>query len=455
MVSRRDFLSMAAAVAAPEKSPPNIVFLLADDQRWDAMGCAGNRIIQTPNVDRLAARGVRFENNFCTTAICNASRASIFSGLHEKCHRTNIIRQDFTADQYSRTYPALLRKNGYRTGFIGKYGVGAISQVVRKDAFDYTTGNPGPERQGLTRQMGEQALDFLSGCSRKQPFCLSVSFRAPHARDPDPRQYLYEESSAPLYENVTIPVPKTAAPRYFDMMPPFIQKSESRTRWGWRFDTPEKYQQMVKGYYRLITEIDAAVGRIVDGLAKSGFADNTVVIYTSDNGYFLAEHGLADKWYLFEESIRTPLVYFDPRLPARARGKVRGEDTLNIDLAPTILSLAGVKPPVAMQGRDLAPLINGRRVPWRRDWFYSHGYPHPKIPKSEGIRNGRWTYIRWVESEPLLEQLFHIEVDPLEEQSLAGDPAYGRQLNAMQKRWQQWNAALEAWRPDRDWQDPT
>ncbi|MBI3281165.1 MAG: sulfatase-like hydrolase/transferase, partial [Acidobacteria bacterium] len=124
MVSRRDFLSMAAAVAAPEKSPPNIVFLLADDQRWDAMGCAGNRIIQTPNVDRLAARGVRFENNFCTTAICNASRASIFSGLHEKCHRTNIIRQDFTADQYSRTYPALLRKNGYRTGFIGKYGVG-------------------------------------------------------------------------------------------------------------------------------------------------------------------------------------------------------------------------------------------------------------------------------------------------------------------------------------------
>ena len=174
----------------------------------------------------------------------------------------------------------------------------------------------------LTQIMGEQSIEFLRGCSDDQPFCLSVSFKAPHVQDGDPRQFIYDPVYKDLYKDAVIPVPKTADPRYFESFPEFFRNdNEARRRWEIRFSTPEKYQESVKGYYRLITGVDVVTGRIRDELERLGLADNTVVMLLGDNGFYLGEHGIAGKWYGHEESIRVPLVIYDPRLPEDRRGQ--------------------------------------------------------------------------------------------------------------------------------------
>ena len=176
-----------------------------------------------------------------------------------------------------------------------------------------------------------------------------------------------------LYQDVTVPVPKTATEAHFKRLPPFIANdaNEGRNRWKWRFDTPERYQEYMKNYYRLATEVDAVCGRVVAELKAQGVLDRTLVIFTTDNGYFHAEHGLADKWYPYEESIRTPLIVRDPRMPAAKRGTTNDDFTLNADLAPTIVAAAGQAAPARMQGRDLAPLYLAATKPaWRTDCYY-------------------------------------------------------------------------------------
>jgi arylsulfatase A-like enzyme len=403
-MTRRDFLCTAACSASAAYPQtvrrPNIVFLLTDDQRWDSLGCAGNKIIQTPNIDAVAKDGVQFRNMFVTTAICAVSRASIFTGQYERTHGISDFATPFTPAQFSRTYPALLRAAGYRTGFIGKWGVG---NVMPKDEFDYFRGFPGQGnyvvRDGgvekhLTNVMADQAIEFLNAGPANQPFCLSISFKAPHAQDEAMRQYLFDPALRELYRDVTIPVSETATDEYFRELPQSLRDSEGHRRWGWRFATPTAYQDAVKGYYRLITGVDRAVGQIRRALEESGKADNTMIVYTSDNGYFLGERGLADKWFMFEESIRVPLVVYDPRIPSRERGAARTEMALNIDLAPTLLDCAGIAAPASMQGRSLLPLIHGEsNTPWREEWYYSHLFEHPQIPKSEGVGTSEWKYV--------------------------------------------------------------
>lgn len=461
--SRRRFLLGAAGApavlraAAGKAARPNIVFLLTDDQRWDALGCMGNPVIRTPNVDRLAAQGVVFERNFVTTSICMTSRASIFTGLYARCHGIHDFATPLKPVDFERSYPALLREAGYRTGFIGKYGVG---NAMPADRFDYWRGFPGQgryfEREGgehLTSTIGRQAVEFIRGSRPERPFCLSVSFKAPHAQDPDPRQYLYDPALETLYSDVKVPVPKTAAPEYFERQPEFLRASEGRNRWGWRFDSPERYQEMVKGYYRLITGVDMAVGRILEALAEAGCAENTVIIFTSDNGYFLGERGMADKWLAYEESIRTPLVVYDPRRPGG--GRRRREMSLNIDLAPTMLELAGLRAPAGMQGRSLVPLLGAGGPEWRREWFYEHHFEYKgRIPRSEGIRTERWKYIRYIDAQPVREEVYDLRSDPLEERNLAGEAQMAGQVAALRERRRAWTEALGRWRRDAAWRDP-
>jgi arylsulfatase A-like enzyme len=465
--TRRRFLANAAAAALPAAAQsskrPNILFLLADDQRWDALGCMGNRIIRTPVIDRLAAEGVTFYNNFCATAICMTSRASIFTGQHEQTHGISSFQQPLTPDAFARAYPALLRKSGYRTGFIGKFGLGGDLPAA---AFDYFQGFSGQGKYiqfqngktaHLTDVMGGQALEFFEWCSAEQPFCLSVSFKAPHVQDEgkDPAgRFVYAPRFENLYREDVIPPPKTAQPRYYDAMPPFVQTSEGHRRWQMEMSTPEDYQKSVKGYYRLITGIDEVVGRMLDSLRARGLLANTVVIYTSDNGFFLGERELSGKWLMHEESIRTPLIIRDPRLPAGLQGKRRGEMTLNIDLAPTMVRMAGIDAPQSMQGRDLAPLLRRPSSSWRREFYYSHLLETKIIPKSEGIRNERWKYIRYIDSEPLYEELYDLRQDPHEEENLARAGQHAAALKAMRDRWKLWRTALESWRAEAGWRDP-
>ena len=209
----------------------------------------------------------------------------------------------------------------------------------------------------------------------------------------------------------------------------------------------------MKSYYRLITEVDAVVGRIREQLRAVHADDNTVIVYTGDNGFYLSEHGLAGKWFMHEESIRTPLVVYDPRLPGALRGKRRDEMTLNIDIAPTLLSLAGAPAP-QMQGRDLVPLLHGAPAGWRTEWFYEHLYDFDWIPKTEGVRTESAKYTRYINTEPLFEEFFDLTSDPLEERNLAHEGVDEEQLSAMRNRWRIWREAVQAWRPGEPWRDP-
>jgi arylsulfatase A-like enzyme len=425
----------SAASDSRGSSRPNIVFILTDDQRYDSLGCMGNKIIQTPNIDRLAKEGVLFRNHFVTTPICCVSRASIMAGQYERRHHVGDFSTPLKPDQWNETYPALMRAAGYHTGFIGKFGIGNAAYIAAKtNDFDFYRGLPGqggewfidpkdPAAKHATAKFGDQALEFLDGCSKDKPFCLSISFNAPHARDGKPREFQPDPRDESLYANAHIPVPETASDKYFKRLPPFVQRSEARRRWQKRFATPEMYQNTMRDYYRLITGIDREVGRIMERLSERGLAANTVVIFTSDNGWFAGEHGLAGKWFMYDESLHVPLIIYDPRSPAAQRGRKVGAMTLNIDFAPTLLGFAGIDVPTGMQGRSLEPFLHGKSDPnWRKEFFCEHHFGPKILPPSEGIRTEGWTYFRWLAPNPELEEIYDLRADPFEETNLLKDP---------------------------------
>jgi arylsulfatase A-like enzyme len=439
------FVNAAAAQETPRR--PNIIVLLADDLRADVLGCYGDRLAQTPHLDALAKRGVRFRNFFVTTSICAVSRASIFTGQYARRHKINDFATSLTPQQFAQSYTGLLKAAGYRLGFIGKYGVG--NKMPEQTQFDYWRGFPGQGKYfdagtplHMNRRMGDQAIEFLKGCDKKTPFCLSLSFKCPHAQDGAPREFPPDPQDEKLFVGVTFPIPKTAAEKYFLALPEAAQKSEGRKRWARRFDTPQKHQEIVRDYYRLVTGMDREIGRIVAMLQELGLAENTVIVFSADNGFFFGERGMADKWFMYEESIRVPAIIFDPRLPGRRNG-VAEQLTLNIDLAPTVLDCAGLKVPEAMQGKSLLPLLKGENPDWRHDFFYEHHTLPARIPPSEGVRTTRWTYLRWVGMEPAVEELYDLASDPHQERNLADDPEQTRVLERLRQRWERLRVEVE------------
>lgn len=448
-------LLLGLAVSAAEKpARPNFVFLLVDDLRWNALGFMGDKIVQTPNLDRLAARGVVFDNCFVTTSICAVSRASFFTGQWMRRHGIADFATGLNGAAWDNTYPAQLRTAGFRTGFIGKWGVGNPKETAAKEqAFDYWRGLPGqagefiekddPTRTHKTARFGNVALEFLAGCEKGRPFCLSLSFNAVHARDGKPREFEPDPRDEKLYEDVTIPVPKLATDEAFKRLPESVQKSEGRKRWGWRFDSPGKTQGILRDYYRLITGMDREVGRIVAELAKRGLADNTVIIFTADNGFALGDRGMADKWFMYEEDIRVPAFIFDPRLPKSTQGTRSKAMILNVDFAPTMLELAGVPVPGVMQGRSLVPFLKGQPPKdWRTEFFYEHHSVAARIPQSEGVRTERWKYLRWIAETPVKEELYDLQADPLEERNLLNDPKHIALLAELRGKWERYGRDL-------------
>ncbi len=392
MISRYRFavllfvLGMALAMQslrpcfARDAKRPNIIMLLADDQRWDTLGCMGNKIIKTPNIDQLASQGIVFDNVFVTTSICMTNRACIFTGQYGSRHGIIDFRTNFTPQQLRDIYPGQLRQAGYYLGFIGKWGVGNPP----KNLFDYNKGWPGqyryfPEKDlsvHLTSHMGEQAIEFLDGVPDDRPFCLSFSFKAPHVQDGDPNKamkvftpairalyeqfpggFLHDPKLEPLYRDVVFPAPALSDPAFFAGLPGFFTPTESRIRWQWRFSTPAMYQRSMKAYYSLISGVDMVVGRIVNKLEEKGILGNTIILFHGDNGFYLGERGFAGKFYAHEVSLRVPLVVYDPRLPKTQKGTRRKQFALSIDLAPTILEMARIERPERMQGESLAPFF--------------------------------------------------------------------------------------------------
>lgn len=422
----------------PRDRRPNVLFLLTDDQRFDQMSCAGHPVLRTPNMDRLADRGVRFTEAFVTTSICAASRATFLTGLHEGSHRYTFGTPPLDRDL--PTYAGLLRTAGYRTGFVGKLGVrlearpGELFDWFRPMSPPYL-GRRGDARH-LTDRTADAAISFLAARAEDdRPFCLSVSFNAPHAEDSNQEQYVPPPDLASLYADADVPPPPLSEPEFFAGLPEFVRESLNRVRWFWRFDTEPKRIEMTKRYWRMITGVDRAIGRILEELDRQGIADDTVIVFAGDNGYFLGERGFAGKWTIHEPSIRIPLIVADPRLPAARRGVVDRHMVLNVDVAPTILAASGLPVPQGMQGRDLEPLLAGEAdVEWRNDMFYEHRFDHPQIPRSEGVRTLRWSYVRYYEQEPVYEELYDLEADPLQARNLADDPSAADVLAELRAR---------------------
>jgi arylsulfatase A-like enzyme len=425
--------------AAADTRPLNIVLLYADDWRFDTLGVAGNPIVRTPNLDRLAASGVRFTQAAVTTAICGVSRATLFTGQWMSRHGNPGFAMFKTP--WEDTFPGRLRANGYTVAHVGKWHNGPFPaehfDFGRSYMGEHWIKRPNEPRIHVTQQNEKDALEFLRTRDTARPFSLMVSFFAPHAEDGHPLQYLPQPSSYKWYSDVTIPVPPTATEEAFRRLPDFIanDKNEGRNRWTWRFDNPGKYQEMMKNYYRLVSEVDAVCGRVLEELERQNLLDSTLVIFTTDNGYYHGERGLADKWYPHQESIRVPLIVRDPRLPADQRGTTRDDFALNVDLAPTILAAAGLEAPARMQGRDFAPLYLAAAKPdWRDEFFYEHAIIRNVsfIPASEALVRRNEKYFYWPDFQR--EQLFDLASDPQEQHDLANDPAAATRLASLRAR---------------------
>lgn len=420
--------------------PMNVLVLVSDDQRWDSLGAAGNEVIHTPRLDALAADGVRFTQARVTTSICMTSRASILTGQYMARHGVERFGKPIEPEAFAQTYHGLLADAGYWTGFVGKYGVGR----AREEDFDFVRDYQGRhwmqrdgQRVHVTELNRRDALEFLDQRPTDRPFLLSVSFFAPHAEDRAPQQYLPQDWSAAYYRDAVIPVSHLMDEVYFRALPHFLAQdaNEGRIRFHWRFDTPERYQRYMTNYFRLITEVDAAVGDIIDALQEQGVADNTLIVYIGDNGYFHGDRWLADKWYPYEQALRVPLIVYDPRLPQGQRGQLRDQMVLNIDVAPTVIAAAGIDVPEVVQGSDLAPLYLGDEPPrWRDEFLYEHPTisNRERIPSSFGVIRRDIKYVHWPEWDH--EQLFDLGKDPDEQFNRVDDPAYGERLAQMRQR---------------------
>lgn len=430
---------------------PNIIFLLTDDQRADALGIMGNPIIQTPNLDAMAKEGYLFRNAYVTTSICAVSRASLLSGQYMSRHKISDFGTDFTAAALANTYPMLLQNAGYHIGFVGKYGVG---NQPPSDRFDFWScwerGQPPywlKDSTGKdvhqTDSVEHDVMRFLDEYgTRETPFCLSVSFKAPHELDGVPPMYQVQERFRSLYENIDIPPQPNGGEEAWKRTPPFFHDDGNiaRQRWKGLFATEEQYQTNVKNYYRLITGVDEVIGKLRGKLSALGIDDRTVIIFMGDNGFCLGNHGLQGKWFGYEESVRVPLIIYDPRKPAGIQSNIQPM-ALNIDIAPTILAYAQVPIPAAMQGVNLRQTALNQR-PTRSDFFYEHTFMgSPGIPKVEGVVGERYKYMIYTEYG--YEELFDLEQDPYERNNVAGNSAYAQQLTQMRKRFESLKRAAQ------------
>ncbi|MFK7932334.1 MAG: sulfatase-like hydrolase/transferase [Saprospiraceae bacterium] len=423
---------------------PNIIFVLTDDQRFDAIGYVGNELAHTPEMDKLAEAGTFFKNAMVTTPICAASRASLLTGLYERTHRFNFQTGNIRDEYMTNAYPKLLKEAGYQTAFYGKYGIRYNNEdALFTDYETYDRNNAFKDRRGyyyktigqdtvhLTRYTGHKALEFLDKKGKDSPFCLMLNFSAPHAHDPAEDQYFWQAENDKILAGKQVPKAAKSEDKYFEQLPEPVKAGFNRTRWKWRYDTPEKYQHSVKGYYRMIAGIDAEIGKIRAKLKENGLDKNTVIILMGDNGYFLGERQLAGKWLMYDNSVRVPLLVYDPRLKKQKDSEAL---VLNVDVPATIADLAGVKAPATWHGKSLMPLARKAKSEWGRDTaLIEHIWEFENIPPSEGVRTKDWKYFRYVNDKGT-EELYHVAKDQQEINNLAQDAKYQEKLLAFRKK---------------------
>ena len=440
---------------------PNILFIMSDDHASHAMSCYGSRINETPNMDRIAEGGMRFDNCFCTNSICTPSRATILTGTYNHVNRVTTLSTPM--DNRLQTFPKLLRENGYQTAVFGKWhlGTGADHCPTGFDDWAVLPGqglyhNPefifrGPD--GGTRRTVEgyvtdiitdMSLDWLRQRDNDRPFCLMYHHKAPH------REWEPDEKHAHLFLNEEIPEPETLYDDYSDRasaasaaeMRVGVHMNERDLKCRINRTLSERalrkwaYQRYIKDYLRVIASIDDNVGRVLDWLDAEGLTDNTVVIYTSDQGFFLGDHGWYDKRFMYEESLRMPFILRYPK--EVAPGSANDDIVLNLDFASLFLDLAGVPIPEEFQGRSFRPLLRGSIPPdWRRAMYYRYWMhkAHHNVYAHYGIRTKRHKLIYYYSDalgqEGAIDEtyapeweLFDLEKDSRELKNVYDDPDY-------------------------------
>jgi len=449
-------IGTAACSEGGQEELPNIVFLLSDDQTGIATGCYGNPQVITPNMDKLAGEGIMFRNHYNTSAICMASRASIMTGMYEYKTGCNFEHGDLSVDKFKNSYPVILQRAGYFTGFAGKIGFDLdekdsekIEKKLPVGYFDSWGGGPGQthyttaknptiasyadEYPHSTRAYGAWAGDFIEAAKASgRPFCMSISFKAPHLPfTPD----VYFDH---VYEGTVYQKPANYGAENATHLAPQAKTGRQYHAYNFWRESEESYQDAIQSYNQLIHGVDYALGMIRKSLEEQGVADNTIIILTSDNGYSCGAHNFGGKVLPYEAASKSPLIIYDPRLPKNSRGVERATVTANIDMAPTILSYAGIDIPENMDGLNLEPLIREEAGIDREIIALFNMWGNDEIQEMSVV-NSHWKYIYWQYSDsqmPATEELFHIGEDPLEMKNLAADPAYTDQLNEMRSRYE-------------------
>lgn len=439
------------AAGADEPLRPNFVFILVDDLRWDELGCAGHPFVKTPHIDRIANEGAAFRNAFVTTPFCSPSRASFLTGLY--AHKHGIIdNTDRSAASHGlKTFPQLLRRGGYETGYAGKWHMG--NDPSARPGFDYWVSIPGqgecidPElyEDGrrhrvcgyITDVLTQRAVAFLER-PRTGPFFLYLAHKAIHPnlqqRDDGSVVDLGGFIPAPRHTDLYAgcPVPRRpSAGRAPQDKPALMRPIEGLPPLGRETMTPD---HEILGRLRMLAAVDEGVGEIFRALESTGQLDRTVLVFASDNGYFNGEHGLSvERRLAYEESIRIPLLVRYP--PLVKPGTSIEPFALGIDLAPTLLDLAGVASEPPLHGRSLVPLLCGEQVPWRKsfliEYFTDRVFPRVRNMGYQAVRTGRYKYIRYTEL-PGMEELYDLQADPYELRNLARDSVSGETLQSMQ-----------------------
>ncbi|OON94004.1 MAG: hypothetical protein ATN31_04725 [Candidatus Epulonipiscioides saccharophilum] len=475
---------------------PNIIFFLTDDQRYDTFGFMGNHIVYTPNLDHLASESAKFSNAFHVAPICMPSRATMQLGKYIAQHNCGFdLPTDYTitSEEYEESYPVLLHENGYFTGFIGKFGFpianvkahnggreihpnsppdnpyykverGFSEEELAPQFFDIWNGSSSnlryfPDKNNkfngydnkwnddhLSMFNAHQAGAFLEKAKESsKPFMLSLSFKAPH------RPHTASPKWVEFYKDTHIERMANDKPEYFAVLPEVVRTHSRNANeyWGghranfkpWKDE--EVFQHDFKNYYGLISGVDEAVGNIRHKLDELGLAENTIIIYTSDNGYFCGSKQLGGKELLYEESIKAPLIIYDPR--NKTDQWVDGLVS-TVDICPTILDYAGISKTADMFGDSVIPLINGSKdeihdaVYGENDFNDNYididNHPDPdnyQSIHSKYVRTKDFKYVRYHLCHPIVEEMWDIKNDPLETNNLVGNPKYEDKLNEMRK----------------------
>ena len=438
------FLVFSVAFSARDKQSPNMVFFFADDQTANSLGCYGHPLAETPNIDRLAASGTRFNNALVSQSICWVSRTSILTGLTGRSYGIPGRRDSAKPEVVKELYVDLLRQAGYRTGFAGKWHSKMPKGWKAEDHFDIFENigrNPYYKKQedGSLRHETElivdRGIEFIQNLSKDQPFALNLWFNACHAEDSDRRpgigHFPWPRAVDGMYLDQQIAPPRLNDPSIFEKHPDFHKTTINRERFFWRWNTEERYRINMRAYLRMVSGIDQAIGRFLKALENKGLANNTIIVYSADNGFHMGNRGFAGKWSHYEESLRVPLVVFDPRVQESSRGQVLEESVLNLDLPTTFLKWAGVEVPERYQGRSLVGLVAGRKDKgWRKHTFHEHFAVRTRIPAFEGIRGERYKYVRYID-EGNYEFLHDLKNDPDELINLADHEKHRKKLREM------------------------